>query len=83
MFLIVSSLQFFVFVFDLPTVSFSFDNVRGKGWSWSYMDVAERPVAPAGQIKNSAGYDGPIQWQFTGGLSAGAASRVSFHIRIE
>lgn len=33
--------------------------------------------------ENGAGYDGPIQWVFTGALSAGAQSTVSFQIRVE
>ncbi len=51
------------------------------------------PVMPSGTsgcqvlvpspVENGIGYGGPIQWQFTGQLGAGAQSQVSFQIRIE
>ena len=34
-------------------------------------------------VENSAGYNGPVQWQFDGAFPAGAESNVSFQIRVE
>ena len=40
-------------------------------------------VAMPAPASNGAGYHGPVQWRFSGPLSAGAEGDVSFQIRIE